>query len=105
MTMAQERFDALRLVLEEQFDQQTDELTRLTAYSDEPERNGYDRQTLITQIALTRQVLAETTRALRRIAEGTYGRCGRCHTDIPVERLEIRPHARYCVPCQQINGS
>jgi RNA polymerase-binding transcription factor DksA len=105
MITEQERYSALRQALEEQFEQQTDELTRLTAYSDDPERNGYDRHGIVARIAATRQTLAETTEALRRIAEGTYGRCERCQTEIPVERLEIRPHARYCVPCQKISGS
>ena len=95
------RLDALRLALEEQFEQQTGELTELTIHSEAPEHNGHDRHTIVTRIATTRQTLADTTQALRRIAEGTYGRCERCDADIPVERLEIRPHARHCVPCQQ----
>jgi DnaK suppressor protein len=49
----------------------------------------------------SRQVLADTTEALKRMADGTYGVCERCRHDIPVERLEILPHARSCVPCQQ----
>jgi DnaK suppressor protein len=38
--------------------------------------------------------------ALDRIADGTYGRCAVCGTDIPLERLEIRPAAAGCVACQ-----
>jgi RNA polymerase-binding transcription factor DksA len=95
------RLDALRQALEEQFEQQTAELIELTMHSGAPELNGHDRHTILTRIASTRQTLADTTQALRRMAEGTYGRCERCQAEIPMERLEIRPHARHCVPCQQ----
>ena len=42
----------------------------------------------------------EIDAALDRIADGTYGRCAVCGTDIPIERLEIRPSAASCVACQ-----
>jgi len=35
------------------------------------------------------------------MSEGTYGCCEGCGAEIPVARLEIRPSARYCVPCQE----
>ncbi|MFI5843065.1 TraR/DksA family transcriptional regulator [Catenuloplanes sp. NPDC051500] len=31
----------------------------------------------------------------------TYGGCQRCRVPIPVARLAVLPHARFCVPCQQ----
>ena len=52
-------------------------------------------------LAATRHTLEQITGAVRRIAEGTSGRCEKCGTPIPVERLEVRPHARFCVPCQR----
>ncbi|WP_348774208.1 TraR/DksA C4-type zinc finger protein [Micromonospora sp. WMMD1155] len=42
-----------------------------------------------------------TTGALGRISDGTYGLCERCHESIPAERLDVLPHARFCVPCQE----
>jgi DnaK suppressor protein len=45
-------------------------------------------------------VLTDIAAALRRMAEGTYGTCERCATTIPLERLEILPHARFCISCQ-----
>jgi DnaK suppressor protein len=105
MTITSEKFSPLQTVLEEQFEQLTEELTRLTMHATTPEVIGYDQHGLEAQIAATRQKLAETTQALQRIASGTYGLCERCHKEIPPERLEIRPHARYCVPCQQVVGA
>lgn len=37
--------------------------------------------------------------ALRRIEEGTFGRCSECDAAIPVDRLEIFPEASTCVDC------
>ena len=95
------RTDRLRLVLEEQFERHTDELTRLTGHGGAAERNGLDPHTAAALVDSSLQVLADTIEALKRMADGTYGVCERCRHDIPVERLEILPHDRFCVPCQQ----
>jgi DnaK suppressor protein len=39
--------------------------------------------------------------ALRRIADGTYGKCVSCGQDISVARLEAVPHARFCIACKE----
>jgi RNA polymerase-binding transcription factor DksA len=44
--------------------------------------------------------MAQIDRALERIASGTYGLCDDCHQAIPPKRLEARPTATLCVPCQ-----
>jgi RNA polymerase-binding transcription factor DksA len=95
------RLHTLRLALHAQFERHTDELTTFTAHGRDPRHAGLDPQTAATVIDSTRQALADTTEALKRMADGTYGRCERCQVDIPVERLEVLPHARFCVPCQQ----
>ncbi|MEV4279603.1 TraR/DksA family transcriptional regulator [Actinoplanes xinjiangensis] len=56
-------------------------------------------------LAATRQSLELLSGALSRIAEGTYGLCGKCGTSISPERLEILPHARFCMPCQSSHQS
>lgn len=101
ITNRQEQLESLRMTLEQQFERHTLELTKLTIASSKPEGAGYDRDTVPALIASIRQALADTTQALRRAAEGQYGTCERCQVEIPLERLEIRPHARFCVPCQQ----
>ncbi len=45
------------------------------------------------------QAVAETLAALRRLDEGTFGRCERCGNEIPAERLRAVPATRYCVAC------
>jgi RNA polymerase-binding transcription factor len=44
-------------------------------------------------------IIDEIDAALARIAAGTYGRCTGCQTEIPEERLELRPFAGTCVSC------
>jgi DnaK suppressor protein len=51
--------------------------------------------------AMLRRILGETAAALRRIDDGTYGTCLICGQTIPVERLELVPHAGCCVRCTQ----
>lgn len=44
---------------------------------------------------------AEVLAALRRMDEGTYGKCENCGRPIPLERLEAIPTATLCVACKQ----
>ena len=37
--------------------------------------------------------------ALKRVAQGSYGRCGKCKEEISEDRLEIQPDAVLCVRC------
>jgi DnaK suppressor protein len=94
--------ELLRDTLEEQFRRHTDQLAELTVCSQEPDRGGYDVVTLGALITSARHAVADTAHALRRMADGSYGSCERCTTTIPPERLEILPHARFCVPCQRL---
>jgi RNA polymerase-binding transcription factor DksA len=45
------------------------------------------------------QAMGEVLDALRRLEEGTFGRCERCGDEIPSDRLRAVPSTRYCVGC------
>jgi RNA polymerase-binding transcription factor DksA len=45
------------------------------------------------------QLIEEINAALDRLDQGTYGRCVACQQEIPKERLQALPYARYCVAC------
>jgi len=45
--------------------------------------------------------LLEINDALERIEKKRYGKCLLCRCEIPAKRLEARPFAKYCVPCQE----
>jgi len=51
--------------------------------------------------ALESRELAQIERALRRLKEGTYGKCEACAGKIPVGRLNILPYTTVCVKCQR----
>ena len=48
--------------------------------------------------------LAEIEEALTRLSFDDYGRCEGCGRSIPMERLRVRPAARFCVPCAERVG-
>jgi RNA polymerase-binding protein DksA len=39
--------------------------------------------------------------ALRKVEEGSYGRCESCEEEIPVQQLMIKPDAKLCVKCKE----
>lgn len=47
------------------------------------------------------RLLYHIDEALRRIKEGTYGKCQACGKAIKKARLEIVPHARLCIECKK----
>lgn len=44
--------------------------------------------------------LVEIEQALLKIKKGTYGKCEKCGNSIDVKRLEVKPHALYCLKCE-----
>ena len=47
-------------------------------------------------------LVRDIDQALRKIDDGTYGKCERCGQDIPEERLDAVPYATLCVSCKQL---
>jgi len=62
--------------------------------------NIYHRQVLLSLSENDRIRLQEVDEALDRIKSGTYGICEECGEPIGLKRLEVRPIAKYCVPCK-----
>ncbi|MFJ4821013.1 TraR/DksA family transcriptional regulator [Streptomyces sp. NPDC088801] len=58
----------------------------------------------VVQREAIEQALMEIDAAFGRLEQGTYGICQGCGRSIPMERLEILPYARCCVPCRQRAG-
>jgi DnaK suppressor protein len=49
-------------------------------------------------------LVGETREALHRIDAGTFGRCEECGQEIPRERLDALPYARFCTKCAEAVG-
>jgi DnaK suppressor protein len=57
---------------------------------------------IASQLAeLEAKELAQVERALKRLKQGTYGRCEICSTRIPVARLNALPYSTLCIKCQR----
>jgi len=61
--------------------------------------NIYNKQVLLSLNENERMRLQEVDEALDRIGNGTYGICEECGGQISPKRIEVRPVAKYCVPC------
>jgi DnaK suppressor protein len=62
--------------------------------------NVYNKQILLTLNENERLRLKEVDEALDRIVTGAYGICEECGELIGLKRLEVKPVAKYCVPCK-----
>jgi DnaK suppressor protein len=62
--------------------------------------NIYNKQILLSLNENERMRLQEVDESLDRIENGTYGICEECGEPIGLKRLEVRPVAKYCVPCK-----
>ena len=80
----------------------------------EPEDDDFEEQAVeldddevlvrLSRAGRTEAVLIEA--ALKRIEDGTYGKCITCGNPIPQRRLEALPEASQCVDCaRQSTGS
>ncbi len=78
-------------------------LGELSDYDQHPADVGtetFDRERDISILGEIEGELADVEHALRRLDDGTYGRCEACGKPIDTARLEAMPAARFCVDDQ-----
>jgi RNA polymerase-binding transcription factor len=95
-TTKDDRFEAIRVRLEERYEYHTGQLRDLMAGDEDPASASVNAALR----ARSRQALSDIAGALRQMAEGKYGQCLDCQNDIPMERLEARPDTVLCAQCQ-----
>ena len=64
--------------------------------------NAYNRELMFSLSDNERATLLQIENALRRMDDGTYGRCSNCGQTINILRLEAVPWARFCIDCQEL---
>jgi DnaK suppressor protein len=64
--------------------------------------NAYNRELMFSLSDTERTTLLQIENALRRMDEGTYGRCANCGQTVNILRLEAVPWARFCIDCQEL---
>ncbi len=67
--------------------------------------NSLDKEILFGSSENERKILEEIESALRRIKNGTYGKCEQCSQPIDKKRVKALPYSRYCIKCQIKNDS
>ncbi len=61
----------------------------------------YDREFILELAESERERLYALDDAIKRIDEGTYGKCDICSKRISKSRLKVMPQATRCIPCQE----
>ncbi|PYG86881.1 TraR/DksA family transcriptional regulator [Ruminiclostridium sufflavum DSM 19573] len=76
----------------------------LSNYDNHPADLGSELYSVEMNMALKvheQSKLNDIARALSKLETGSYGKCESCKGDIPYERLEALPSARYCISCEK----
>lgn len=76
----------------------------LSAYSIHPADLGTDameREKDLQVASAEGRLYNEINEALDRLLDGSYGVCQSCQKPIDPRRLEVVPHARHCLKCQE----
>jgi RNA polymerase-binding protein DksA len=88
-----------------QADEGENELSTADNHLGDQATNTYDRELDDGLEEGGRGVLVQIDIALKRIEDGTYGKCERCGRDIGEERLEARPWATLCIDDARAEGA
>ena len=80
-------------------------LMRQQSPTDEGDHAVLLNDTSIDDTLIAKQMvkLKEIDEALDKISNGNYGICEMCEEPISLERLKVKPYARYCIVCREIN--
>ncbi len=81
------------------------ELMRNQSPTDEGDYAVLMNDTSIEDTLIGKQLteLKEIELALDKISKGIYGICEMCEEPIGIERLRVKPFARFCISCREIN--
>jgi RNA polymerase-binding protein DksA len=60
---------------------------------------NFDQELTLSLLGSENDALGQIDAALKRIEDGSYGRCETCGVKIPESRLEAIPYAALCIQC------
>ncbi|MEW5797066.1 MAG: TraR/DksA C4-type zinc finger protein [Candidatus Zixiibacteriota bacterium] len=78
----------------------TGDLTHYSYHMADQGTDNMEREMAFAHGSKSRRLLYHIDEALRRIEDGTYGKCHTCGKQIQVPRLTAVPHARLCIECK-----
>ncbi len=62
---------------------------------------GVQKESLFERSSQRRTLLRLIEAALRRIADGSFGECSACGSEISAGRLQVLPWTQFCLICQE----
>ncbi len=73
--------------------------------SDEDEADEVEQKiSNLATIDILKNRLDSVNAAIKKIDDGTYGKCEKCGKEISIELLNIDPESKLCQNCKRANG-
>jgi len=63
--------------------------------------DSFQHEVELCMLSKESDVVEQIDEAIERIEAGEFGTCLGCESEIPSERLNVLPHTRFCVTCQE----
>ncbi|NLC28669.1 MAG: RNA polymerase-binding protein DksA [Campylobacteraceae bacterium] len=100
--MLQERIQQIRKNIEDSYNEM--EGLNDSGATDELDYASISTDRMIEQALSTQQIkeLGEIEFAMSKMANQTYGICEMCEEEISMQRLKVKPHAKFCIVCREI---
>jgi DnaK suppressor protein len=86
--------------LQQEMQQNRENLTPPTSDEGGMMQRNVTREVDQTLTDLDATDITHIDRALKAMADGSYGQCSECGCDIPFERLQVEPQTEHCVACK-----
>jgi len=78
----------------------TGDLSHYSYHMADQGTDNMERELAFAHGSKGRRLVYHIDEALRRIEDGTYGKCHGCGKQIQLPRLKAVPHARLCIQCK-----
>lgn len=78
----------------------TGDLSHYSYHMADQGTDNMEREMAFSHSSKGRRLVYHIDEALRRIDDGSYGKCHSCDKQIQVPRLKAVPHARLCIQCK-----
>lgn len=78
----------------------TGDLSHYSYHMADQGTDNMEREMAFAHGSKGRRLVYHIDEALRRIEDGTYGKCHNCGKQIQIPRLKVVPHARLCIECK-----
>ena len=78
-----------------------EELSTIDQHMADHGTETFEQEKALSILETHREELADIELAMKKLDDGSYGKCETCGEPIPDDRLDVRPAARFCVKHQR----